>query len=375
MVMSEILLISITSIAIVGIIVFGVFQYMRGLNDGEIKKIDSHREKLIIEVFRDMTFEEFVSPVESYLKTVTHSTNYLNNMIGDMSNHGIQSIRLINDHKYVLANYPSHIAKKLGQGSVTEVVIRESGEKILIARDGVTGRFLAHAQKAESATKFNKLATLGNLIVGTAHIISGYDNAKKLGNISKDISKLVTFRSSDMISELESIYESLQEFDSENIERDRIYLKAIKHDLKVLRNRWYREIFSALNHVEDPNEWGILKRWFTKKRTAKANYAEGEALCLEPLHIIRRSLEIERSVSIALGEEENFTKIILHNQYKKVIKLKEKIVSKRKEIEKFLGAKDDSIAGFVCESDDFLNSLGIEVIEEVDLSKNIKKIS
>src|SRR5690606_30985115 len=182
------------------------------------KNLIVEREKFVIEMFREMAFEDFTSPTNSYLRTVDHTAKYLNNIVGDLGNQGIQTVRLVNDNKYVLASYPASVMKKMSHGAASEVVLKGSGEKILIVRDASTGRFLAHAQKAESAAKFNKLATIGNLIVGAAHMISGYDNAKKLGSISKDVSKLVKFRSGDMISELESIYESLQEFDSENIE-------------------------------------------------------------------------------------------------------------------------------------------------------------
>jgi len=358
-----VLIISLSCIAITAMIVFSIKQ-SRDLEIAVVvpivqkypPEVKINRVKILVEIYKAMTFEEFIIPTTSAAKTKETSIAQLNNMIIDTAKVGIQSLRLINDKKYVLAEYSSVAIEKLGNDSATEVITK-AGEKLLIIRDSGTGQFIQHAKQAESATKLHNLANIANVVIGVAHLISGFDNAKKLGGLVKDVSRILQHRSNDMLADLEAIYEEVQEINFDDTTLDKVYVRTLKQNLKKLRNRWYNEIFSALDNIVEPQNQGILKLWFTSKKSIKNEYENIEEITLAPLHIIRRSLELERSLAIILNEESTFIDQTLKGQINKIKKLKEQLNLKRTVIEEFTGLKPRNFDSYNSEADIFLTSI------------------
>lgn len=320
------------------------------------RKVVVSNNDLVMDIYRKMSFSEFITPELASLKAVEVSKNYLVNLLGETFKQGLDAVRAINDRKYLLAEYPKHIIDKLDLGTATEV-IKNNGEKILVARDAKTGKFLAHAKEVGSSSDLGKLASIGSLIVGSAHIIAGYDNAKKLQTISIDTSKILTNRKNDMLSELEAIFESFQEINSDKLVVDRSFLKDLKLKTKTLRNQWFLDVFLALENLEDPNKQLWLKKLFTSKKSTQSKYGLAEEICLSPLHAIRSSLELERALSIILDEEEVFLDLTVQNQKKKVEELKLLLDEKRQAITKFTGLDVNFLNNVSDETDRYLLSI------------------
>jgi hypothetical protein len=240
------------------------------------------RSSIVIENFKHIPFNETLDFNSLAEKSKKQAIKTLNNSTGEFARQGLEIAEVISNKGRIMAEFPEHVKNSINMAEAAKVVTKD-GRSILIARDVKTGKFIAHAKEVNPTT-ISKFAKVGNIIVGAAHIISGYDIAKKVSLIAKDVDLLLVHRNNDMVAELESIYETLQELNISSLSRNETLLRLLKTRLKTLRNSWLREVTHSLSSLDDPNSANIIKKFFLSKKMGGKFSSEVNSL-QAPLYI------------------------------------------------------------------------------------------
>ena len=238
------------------------------------------------------------------------------------------------------------------------VVKTKDGAEILVARDLKTGQLLGPARKI--SPNLHKATQIANLAIGAAHIISGYDNAKKLKVIDKKIDKIIALRRTDMVAELKSIYEALQRMayvDKMGLDTI-IHLRNLQHRLTCLRNSWIDEVVNGLEEdVDDPTQRSWFKKLFSiNKNTVKRVSGQIET-CLEPLYITRTAIELERMIALSLGEEDVFEEVTLRNIKSNVAQAAVLVRERREWLNKYINDDGEQLELLIEGTENFVKSL------------------
>lgn len=289
--------------------------------------------------------------------------------VGDSVIVGFQLVDLVHSKDILMAKFPEAASQLMSEGKAVLLKTR-GGEELLTAVDATRkgGKFLSNARKVDP-TLVHHIAKVGPLIVGAAHIIAGYDNAKKLKQIDRKLDLVISHRSRDMVSELEAIYESIKEALASTDPQDVTHLQQLRFKLKRLRCSWMNQVEAALLDIENPANRGFLESFFsTKKGTAKT-IERGLSQQEEPVYLTRFALNMEQHIALILSEEATFEKVTIP-EVKKQVEAVRKLVSERREwIEKTLPNAKGTVAETVACLDRFENSLGTEKAEDADISK------
>ena len=267
-----------------------------------------------------------------------------------------QLIDIAQSRDIILAKFPDAASQLLKQGKAV-LLKTKGGEEMLTAT--VAGKFHAHARKIDP-TVAHHLAKVGPLIVGAAHIIAGYDNAKKLKQIDKKLDLLISHRSRDMASELEAIFESIKEsFASASLEsQDLTHLRSLRYKLKRLRCGWINQIEAALQDLKNPANRGFLETFFSTKRGTAQNIECSLSQQEEPLYLTRFALNMEQYIATLLCEETSFENVTTPGVRKQVQAVRALILERRKWIEEALPNMKESVAEAIICLDNFESSLG-----------------
>lgn len=147
---------------------------------------------------------------------------------------GLEVMKAAEARDLILAKFPEGTAKMLKKGSAVQVATK-SGEKLLIAVDKNGRKIISQAKQVDSSLVSN-LSQAANLIFGTAHIIAGYDNARRLKSIEVKLDRLVHDLKNQRASKLATTYETLK------------FLLASEKDLSNAKSelRICRKIFEIL---------------------------------------------------------------------------------------------------------------------------------
>lgn len=313
------------------------------------------RSSIIIESFKNISFNETLDYEKLAKKSKAQAIKVLNNSSGELTRQGLEIAEVISNRGKILAEFPEHVKNSINMAEAAKVVTKD-GHTILIARDLKSGKFIAHAKEV-NPTAISKFAKVGNVIVGAAHIISGYDIAKKVSLIAKDVDLLLVHRNNDMVSELESIYETLQELDIQSLSRNETLLRLLKTRLKALRNSWLREVTHSLSNLEDPNSANVIKKFFRNNKKAGKKLSNEVNSLQAPLYITRLALEMEKSIATLLNEDHIFINQTIPNQKDKILHLRD-LVSERKEwIDKLCNDQGESSNLAVEASENFIKSI------------------
>lgn len=315
----------------------------------------SVKSSIVLESFKNIPFNDALSINVLANKSKDQAINVLNNSTGEIARQGLEIAEVISSKGKILAEFPEHIKQSINAAEAAKVVTKD-GNAILVARDIKTGKFIAHAKEVNPTT-VSKMAKVGNIIVGAAHIISGYDIAKKVSLIAKDVDLLLVHRNNDMVAELESIYETIQELEHSSIERNEVFLRQLKTRLKTLRNSWLREVTHSLSSIDDPNSVNVIKRFFRNNTKTGQKLSSKVNSLQAPLYITRLALEMEKSVATLLNEEDIFINQTIPNQKQKIIHLKDLINERKGWIDNLCKDDGESSNLAVEASDNFIKSI------------------
>ncbi|MDD5198214.1 MAG: hypothetical protein PHC88_00295 [Terrimicrobiaceae bacterium] len=194
--------------------------------------------------------------------------------------------------------------QKLLQEGVA-VISRTASERTLPVIRGVKdGRILEMMKEARGAQALGRLASLGAVVVGAAHIISGADIARRLKAVDAKIDLLLAYRKIDQMSALERIYTSARELCRGEVTKEKQWeLWKMRGELRELRTRWRREMRHEIELVKDPNQ----RDWFRNifgwiEPVDKGPHQETHQKITERqphLMLIEYSLRLDQSLAVA----------------------------------------------------------------------------
>lgn len=196
--------------------------------------------------------------------------------------------------------------------------------------------------------------------MGAAHIIAGYDNAKKLKTIDKKLDIIISRDSNDLVAQLEAIFESMKERLSEaQSESGRSHLIDLKLGLKELRCRWFRDVTSSLSSMQNPDERGFLAKLFSRRKTTARNVEIELDAQEEPLYLIRFSVNLEYMIAQALGESGCFNNSTLPDIRRQVSELGTLVEQRRDWIASLSGNSKDVATNLSASCQHFEASLNV----------------
>ena len=274
---------------------------------------------LILSLYRGIGFDERID-IRTYPSKAEKLVLSLINdqLIFNGGQFGLQITKIIRENGAILVKFPKAVQKSIDTGQAV-LLKTKSGQFLPVAKDPKTGRIIGSA-RIENGKALRQLGNISTLIFSAAHLISGYDNARKLSAIANDLKTILAYREHGMMAKLEAIYETLQEFDIKSLKSRQNALEDLKLELKKLRNTWFRDIEYKLNAIDDPKNLSFWKQLFQEKERGEEILDQCQDI-IAPLWITRVALEMERDIFMLLDNEGFFYDQILPQQKKKIIKL------------------------------------------------------
>lgn len=255
--------------------------------------------------------------------------DYLSQSTADGLVVGLEVVQTAQARELILAKFPEATAKMLKNESAVQVVTK-NGERLLVAVDKNGRKFISQAKQVDP-TVAARLAQISTLVVGAAHIIASYDNAKNIKAIDAKVDVLIEQNTNELLAELGAIFESLKEqLHSAESDEGRTHLLALKHKLKVIRSRWFLNIESELKTIKNPSDRNFLVRLFSRKKTTVQNLMNELSAQEEPLYLIRFSLQMEQVIAEVLGGPDQFNELTLPDVRSQILQLS-KVISERRD--------------------------------------------
>lgn len=287
---------------------------------GRIVKGISFRDALHYSRSGEMVASGFKQEINSYLSQQPTADGLVV---------GLEVVQAAQARDLILSKFPEATARMLKNESAVQVVTK-SGERLLVAVDKNGRKFISQAKQVDP-TMAARLAQIGTLVVGAAHIIASYDNAKNIKAIDAKVDVLIEQNSNELLAELAAIFESLKEqLHSAESEEGRTHLLALKHKLKVIRSRWFLDIESELKTIKNPSDRNFLVRLFSRKKTTVQNLMNELSAQEEPLYLIRFSLQMEQVIAEVLGGSDKFNDLTLPDVRSQILQLS-KVISERRD--------------------------------------------
>lgn len=276
-------------------------------------------------VIRDVTFQdalEYSRSSEIVSKGLLSEINsHFSQSTADGLVIGLEVVRSAEARSLILAKFPETTARMLRDDSAVQVITKH-GERLLIAVDKKGHKFISQAKQVDPSTA-SKLSQVGTLVVGAAHIIAGYDNAKKLKSIEGKTDILLARDSNTLIARLSSIYEILKEQtrSGKTSQEFKFHLLSLKQNLKEVRTKFFFDVTDELKRVKNPDSRSVIQKFFSRRRTIAAELNREIAKHEESLRLIRFALHLEEVVSELLGDRDAFSDVTLPEVRRQVFDL------------------------------------------------------
>jgi len=201
--------------------------------------------------------------------------------------------------------------QKLLQDGVAVISRSASQQGLPVLRSVKDGRILELMKEAKGAQALGRLASLGAVIVGAAHIIAGADIAKRLKAVDAKLDLLLAYRKIDQMSVLERIYTSARELCQGDVTKEKqSELWKLRGELRELRTRWRREMRHEIDLLKDPNQGDWLRSIFGWiEPVDKGPHEETHRKISETqphLMLIEYSLRLDQTLAVASGTVREF---------------------------------------------------------------------
>lgn len=279
---------------------------------------------------------------------------YLSQSTADELIVGLEVVQAAQARELILAKFPEATARMLDNESAVQVVTK-SGERLLVAADKSGRKFISQAKQVDP-TVASRLSQIGTLVVGAAHIIASYDNAKNIKAIDGKVDLLIERDSNELLAQLEAIFESLKEhLHSSESDEDKAHLLSLKHKLKEIRCRWFLNIESELKTIKNPSDRSFLAKLFSRKKTTAQNLMNELSAQEEPLYLIRFALQMEQVIAELLGGTDQFNNLTLPDVQAQILQLANVISERRNWIKEH--SSEDTVIELVSVCDRFGKSL------------------
>jgi hypothetical protein len=170
------------------------------------------------------------------------------------------------------------------------------------------GRIIESGQEVgKLGSVAGKVANLGSIIVGAAHIISGADVAKKVAQVGRDVQFLVQARQNDQIAKLEAIYHFAQQILAEPLsEHARWELRRQMKEIAEVRATWRRDLETKLERVNDPNTAGFFQHYLRTQHSKDKQVASGISVCQADLVMVEVSMVMQIAFAQSIGDLDVF---------------------------------------------------------------------
>ena len=194
--------------------------------------------------------------------------------------------------------------QKLLQEGVAVISRTASKQGLPVIRGVKDGRILEMMKEARGAQALGRLASLGAVVVGAAHIISGADIARRLKAVDAKIDLLLAYRKIDQMSALERIYTSARELCRGVVTTEKQWeLWKMRGELRELRTRWRREMRHEIELVKDPNQGDWFRSifgWIEPVDKGPHQEAHQKITERQPhLMLIEYSLRLDQALAVA----------------------------------------------------------------------------
>ena len=280
--------------------------------------------------------------------------------ISDSAIIGLQLIELSQSKDIILAQFPKAVRGLIADGTVTQLMAK-NGEKLLIAVDSKGRQFVSNAKQIDPLV-ITKVAKLASVIVVAAHIISGYDNAKKLKTIDKKLDILMNKDSNSLLAQIESIFESMKEhLKDTDTESGRAHLINLKLHLKEMRCRWFRDISSDLRAMQNPEERGFLTKLFSRSKTTVNTLKNELSSQEEPLYLIRFAVNLENIIAQVISDKSTFRNSTIPDITRQISELSDLVKERRDWISKLKVGSEEDVSDLIRTCENFQSSLGSDL--------------
>jgi hypothetical protein len=194
--------------------------------------------------------------------------------------------------------------QKLLQDGVAVISRTATKQSLPVIRGVKDGRILEMMKEARGAQALGRLASLGAVIVGAAHIISGADIARMLKDLNAKVDLILAYRKVDQMSALERIYTSARELCRGHVTKEKKWaLWTMRGELRELRTIWRREMRTRIGLIKDPNQQDWLRSMFSWiEQVDRGPHQEAHQKIREEqpgLMLIEYSLRLDQTLAVA----------------------------------------------------------------------------
>lgn len=207
-----------------------------------------------------MNLEAFATEIRRY-----ESENLTSKLGLDLLQCAIQGVSIANQGRGVTLLCTMSEA---GRRAYASGQVRLMGGNLPILQDAETGHTFEIMRGGPA--KLLKAAELSSLVVSAAHVISGMDIARKLGEVNRKLERLLRLRKVDQLGKLERIYASAKERLNEGQTPDGVKeIRRYREEVRELRAIWRRELQQAITDAPDPSN----KPWWKRRKGVERDLA------------------------------------------------------------------------------------------------------
>jgi hypothetical protein len=269
-----------------------------------------------------LTFDEAMTPTR-FLAQITHAAE--SQLKSDLARHGNAALGLaLATAKVVIDSGTVQVV--FAKGIPAGAKLMKSGQELLpVLVDGTTGQTLKIGRVATTGKKaISTAASAALIVVEAAHMISGYDNAKRLKVVEHSVDRLVHTHESELKSRLEAIYrfskELLHSGPDELTPEDKREVHRQCKELIELRARWRDDFRHMISRI-DKADPGTLNRIFfwnceSAEKESRKEKAKEAMVALELVQMMHFSLMLQMALAGAAGRMASFRELTLPDECK-----------------------------------------------------------
>jgi len=260
------------------------------------------RDSLSVERFSDAMKDSALSNVSSVVA----------NEFAEFGNVAVQSVSLVNGQAQMAFSLSKDGQTLVNHGLATWARHKDTGKILPFITDVNTGQVIEQAKHAKLGKAISTLSNVSALVISAAHIISGMDAVRRLDRIEKHTGFLVAAHRTDQLAELESVYCFAREILKRPLDESaKVELWQLRRELMRLRSAWRQELTMKLSNIDDPDSAPVLKRWFSRTKTADRRVAGAVSGGEMEIAYIEYSLRLELTLAMASGTVATFVKATL----------------------------------------------------------------
>ena len=237
--------------------------------------------------------------------------------LGDGVLAGGNAVRFVQQTGEYVVEFSEKGKELLQVGQATVMRSKETGRMIPTLLD-LNGDIIGNAREVGKLKAVAvKMASLTSFVVGAAHIISGADVAKTVGEVRQDVKFLIEGRQNEHLAEFEAAFRTAKRRLGEAPSpANTAELRALMHKLAVLRATWRRDLETKLKSIKDPKQSGFIKRLFSRQRTTDKRLANNIVPFRDDIRLIEASLVLEIGVAQMIGDAETLFVHVLPDELK-----------------------------------------------------------